>query len=110
MTDGHASNANASAAPAEGTLGRNAVFQKDLLEEVVPFVEATYRVKTDRLNRAIIGLSMGGGQSLGIGLNHLDKFAWVGGMSSSLRDPDQSIPGLLADPANVHRYRWCAHW
>lgn len=98
LTDGHASNPNASTNPNAGTLGRNAVFQKDLLEEVVPFVEANYRVKADRLNRAIIGLSMGGGQSLGIGLNHLDKFAWVGGMSSSLRDPDQSIPGLLADP------------
>lgn len=99
MTDGHASSpASPQFAATDGTNRRNAVFQQDLLEEVIPFVEANYRVKADRANRGIIGLSMGGGQSLSIGLNHLDLFAYVGGMSSSLRDPEATVPGLLADP------------
>jgi enterochelin esterase family protein len=41
-------------------------------------------VKTDAASRAIAGLSMGGGQSLTIGLNHLDQFAWVAGFSSAV--------------------------
>jgi S-formylglutathione hydrolase FrmB len=41
-------------------------------------------VKTDRENRAIAGLSMGGGQSLMIGLEHLDRFSYVAGFSSAL--------------------------
>jgi enterochelin esterase family protein len=103
MTDGHASAPNQSLSPATaGTINRNQVFQKDLLEEVIPFVEANYRVKADRTNRAIIGLSMGGGQSLSIGLNRLDLFAWVGGMSSSMRDAEATVPGFLGDPAGAN--------
>ena len=49
----------------------------------MPFVEANYRVKTDAASRAIVGLSMGGGQSLTVGLKHTDRFAWVGGFSSA---------------------------
>ena len=79
MMDGHA----AFATP--GGPGSNATaFERDLLEDVMPFVESTYRVKPDAGSRAIVGLSMGGGQSLTIGLNHLDRFAWIGGFSSSV--------------------------
>ena len=49
----------------------------DLLTDLIPFVEKTYLVKTDRESRAIAGLSMGGGQSLNFGLGNLDTFAWV---------------------------------
>ena len=67
----------------------------------MPFVEANYRVKTDAANRAIAGLSMGGGQSLTVGLNHLDKFAWVAGFSSSAPSRD-AIVSLLNDPAGAN--------
>lgn len=77
MMDGHA------AAPGERDANTGA-FERDLLEDVVPFVESTYRVKPDAGSRAIVGLSMGGGQSLTIGLSHLDRFAWIGGFSSSV--------------------------
>ena len=46
------------------------------------FDEKAYRVSTDRKNRAIAGLSMGGAESLYVGLNALDRFAWVGAFSS----------------------------
>src|SRR4051812_48803120 len=63
--------------------GAFAAFEKDLLEDLIPFVEKNYSVKADRESRAIAGLSMGGGQSLNFGLNNLDTFAWVGGFSSA---------------------------
>jgi enterochelin esterase family protein len=59
-------------------------FQRALLSEVLPQVESIYKVCRDRDSRAIAGLSMGGLQSLVIGLNHPDKFAWIGAFSSAL--------------------------
>lgn len=78
--------------------GRNTeVFSRDLLGDVMPFIETNYRVKTDRLNRAIAGLSMGGGQALAIGLNHPELFAWVGGMSSTINAPEQTFAAALGN-------------
>jgi enterochelin esterase-like enzyme len=68
-----------------------AAFEDDLLKDLVPFIELNYSVKANREYRAIGGLSMGGGQSLNIGLAHLDEFAWIGGFSSApnTRKPDE---------------------
>jgi enterochelin esterase-like enzyme len=57
-------------------------FRENLFQEVIPQVEQSYRVSADRKNRAIAGLSMGGAESLYIGLNAPDRFAWVGAFSS----------------------------
>jgi enterochelin esterase family protein len=81
---------------------------KELLGDVIPFVEKHYRVLTGSANRAITGLSMGGGQAFTIGLKHLDTFAWVGQFSSGLvSDADFSLekhlPGFLDNPAAVNR-------
>jgi enterochelin esterase-like enzyme len=73
------------------------VFEKDLLSDLIPFVEKKYPVYTDREHRALAGLSMGGGQSLNFGLGNLEKFAWVGGFSSA---PNTRLPEVLVpDPA-----------
>lgn len=74
-------------------------FEQDLLHDLIPFVEGAYPVKKDRENRALFGLSMGGGQALNFGLGHLDYFAWVGGFSSApnTKTPEQLIP----DPARA---------
>jgi enterochelin esterase-like enzyme len=58
-------------------------FEDDLIKDIIPFMESHYSVKSDRESRAIAGLSMGGGQSLNIGLANLDTFASVGGFSSA---------------------------
>lgn len=58
-------------------------FDKDLLGDLIPFIQLKYSVKPDRESRALAGLSMGGGQSLNFGLGNLDTFAWVGGFSSA---------------------------
>lgn len=60
-----------------------AAFEQDLLQDLIPFIEKSYSVKTDRESRALAGLSMGGGQALNFGLDHLETFAWVGGFSSA---------------------------
>jgi enterochelin esterase-like enzyme len=69
-----------------------AAFEKDLLGDLIPFIEKNYSVKADRQSRALAGLSMGGGQSLNFGLNNLDTFAWVGGFSSA---PNTRPPATL---------------
>jgi enterochelin esterase-like enzyme len=71
-------------------------FEKDLLTDLIPFVEAHYAVKSDREQRALFGLSMGGGQSLNFGLKNLDTFAWIGGFSSAPNTKPASQ--LVADP------------
>src|SRR4030042_10589 len=71
-----------------------ATFEKDLLNDLIPCIEKKYPVIKDRENRAIAGLSMGGGQSLNFGLGDLDVFAWVGGFSSApnTKPPEQLLP------------------
>jgi enterochelin esterase family protein len=58
-------------------------YTKSLLTEVMPVVEQTYNVAKNREQRAIAGLSMGGAEALFTGLNHLDKFAWIGSFSGA---------------------------
>jgi enterochelin esterase family protein len=59
-------------------------FNEDFLKDIVPHIEKTYRVHTDRQNRALAGLSMGGGQTLNIGVPNLEKFAYLGVYSSGV--------------------------
>lgn len=58
-------------------------FEKDLLHDLIPFIEKNYSVKEEQSNRALFGLSMGGGQALNFGLGNIDTFGWVGGFSSA---------------------------
>jgi enterochelin esterase-like enzyme len=101
-------------------------FDKDLIGDLIPFIEAKYSVVKDRESRALAGLSMGGGQSLNFGLGNLDTFAWVGGFSSApntkpgaelVPDPEKATKqlkllyvscgnkdGLIRISQNVHGY------
>ncbi|MBL9093302.1 MAG: hypothetical protein JNL96_18950 [Planctomycetaceae bacterium] len=72
------------------------LFERDLLDDVVPLIEANYRVRTDRASRAVAGLSMGGGLSLQVGLNHLDKFAWIASFSGAADGLDEPLAKLAA--------------
>jgi enterochelin esterase-like enzyme len=90
---------------AEGDIFRAAPafanFERDLLDDVIPTIEARYSVQADREHRALAGLSMGGGQSLNFGLAHLDTFAWVGSFSSA---PNTKAPEeLMPDPQAATR-------
>jgi len=76
--------------------GAFATFERDLLDDVIPAIQSRYSTFTNRENRALAGLSMGGGQTLNFGLGHLETFAWVGGFSSA---PNTKRPAeLVPDP------------
>lgn len=59
-------------------------FEPEFAADIMPQVEQRYRVYTDRAHRAIAGLSMGGAQTLNIGIPHLDEFAYLGVFSSGI--------------------------
>lgn len=71
-----------------------AIFEKDLINDLIPYIEKSYPVFADREHRAIAGLSMGGGQTLNFGLGNMDRFAWIGGFSSApnIKEPEKLLP------------------
>jgi enterochelin esterase-like enzyme len=101
MPNGRAQKDDRAGPNAMATAPAFAAFERDLLNDVIPAIQSRYSTHTNRENRALAGLSMGGGQSLNFGLGHLDTFAWVGGFSSApnTRRPEQLVP----DPAAAAR-------
>ncbi|MCR4602515.1 MAG: acetyl xylan esterase [Prevotella sp.] len=59
-------------------------FYPVLLNDLIPYIDANFRTKTDRDNRAMAGLSWGGHQTFDVVLNNLDKFAWLGTFSGAI--------------------------
>ena len=83
----------------------------EIRNELIPFLEGHYRVEPDASNRGIVGLSMGGGQSIGIGLRHLNLFQWVGGFSSAAPGGnlnDQFVELKNASPSDQPDLLWIA--
>jgi enterochelin esterase family protein len=73
------------------------LFIRTVIEEIIPAVERDYNVAKGRANRAVAGLSMGGQESLALGLTHPELFAWVGSMSAGLprsANFDALFPGV----------------
>jgi len=73
-------------------------FEDVLINDLIPYIEKTYSVATDRENRAIAGLSMGGGQTFNFGFTHLDKFAYIGPFSAApnTKQPTETIKDVAA--------------
>jgi enterochelin esterase-like enzyme len=82
-------------------------FERDLIDDLIPFIERTYPVHTDREDRAIAGLSMGGGQSLNFGLANLNEFAWIGAFSAA---PNTKRPELLVPFPDEARKKLTLLW
>ncbi|MCC6363252.1 MAG: esterase [Bryobacterales bacterium] len=82
MPDGHAVDPNSTDPSARRQ--NTAKFEEDLLGDVMPLVESTYRVASGSHNRALAGLSMGGGQTLAIGLTHSERFSFLGVFSAGV--------------------------
>ncbi len=84
-----------------------AVFERDLLDDVIPAIESRYSVDSSREMRGIAGLSMGGGQSFNFGLGNLDTFAWIGPFSAApnTKSPEELIPDVDAAKASI-RLLW----
>jgi enterochelin esterase-like enzyme len=80
-------------------------FATDLVKNVIPYIEKSYRAVPGRDNRAIGGFSRGGGQTLRTAFSNMDKFAWVCAYSSYL-SPDEmerSYPAIVSNPSNTNR-------
>src|SRR5665213_1072725 len=84
-----------------------ATFEKDLLNDLIPFIESKYSVYTDKDHRAIAGLSMGGGQSLNFGFGNLDVFSWVGSFSAA---PNTKTPEALVPDADAVKNKLKLIW
>jgi enterochelin esterase-like enzyme len=80
------------------------LFELDLMNDLIPFVENNYRVLVDRENRAIGGFSRGGGQSLRIGLGNLDQFSWLCIYSSFLTREqfEKDYNHVYSDPSKTN--------
>ncbi len=85
--------------------GDAALYERDLLEDIIPMIDRTYRTIADRRHRAIVGFSMGGGQAGRIGLRHLETFSQVGIMSAGMAGGPGTEPlaTLAADPAKTNK-------
>ncbi len=88
-------------------------FEDDLIKDIIPLIESKYSVFTDKEHRALAGLSMGGGQTLNIGLVHPETFAYVGGFSSAPNTREfggMSADKLLPDPETAKKLKllWLA--
>ncbi len=79
-------------------------FEDYLLKDVMPMVESKYRTLAGSRHRAIVGLSMGGGQSLTVGFNHLDMFDAIGAFSAAVpNDFESQFADIIAAPNNVNQ-------
>jgi enterochelin esterase-like enzyme len=86
--------------------GRSAV-ETELVTDIIPSVEKSYRALTSRDDRAIAGLSMGGDQSFVTALRHPELFAWVGEFSGAFIsdagfDLNTSTPAFLPDATRMN--------
>ncbi len=79
-------------------------FDDYLVKDIMRIVEDKYRIKPDRDHRSIAGLSMGGGQSLEVGLNHLELFSSIGNFSGAVHRTDmvEKYP-VLKDAKSLNR-------
>lgn len=94
--------------PSGGAFGgddfsRFAKFEDVLINDLIPYIDETYPVNSDRTMRAIAGLSMGGGQTYNFGFPHIDKFAYIGSFSAApnTQQPSQTIKDVEAVKRDV---------
>ena len=89
----------------QGFSDYGASFYKVMMNDLIPFVDTTFRTLTDRDNRAMAGLSWGGHQTFDLVLNHLDTFAWMGAFSGAIfgLDLKTAYNGVFTRPDEFNR-------
>ncbi len=102
MPDAHALPPGASGFEDYGP-ANSAALCNELIQDIIPLVEASYRVDARPRGRAFAGLSMGGHHALTVALNHHDRFHWVGAFSSA-PPPTRSIQSGLDAATAVNRH------
>ena len=90
-------------APRDHKPSNTELFERYLFEDVMPLIESRFRVEKGAKNRAIVGLSMGGGQALTIGFNRMEEFSAVGALSAAVpQDFEQLFAERLANPKKIN--------
>jgi enterochelin esterase family protein len=79
------------------------LFGKDLLEDVIPYVEKSFRALPGADNRALGGLSMGGGQTAAIGFSHPDLFHYIVIMSAGSGNAAETYPDFFNNAAATNK-------
>lgn len=94
-------------------LRNNELYEKDFREDLLPFIEQNYHVRSDANGRSIVGLSMGGGHALDTGLRNIDLFSSIGAFSAATPQLETeklstTYPALSGDnpSANSLRNLW----
>jgi len=75
-------------------------FETDLYQVIIPTVQEHYRVSPDARQHAMAGLSMGGFQTLYVGMKHLDQLAYLGVFSAGIREGYGETYGAYLAQAN----------
>ncbi len=80
-------------------------FTKDVINDIIPFIESNYPVLTDSKNRAVAGFSVGGGQTLNIGLTNTDKFAYICSYApfTSTEEFEKNFTNWTPDPEKMNK-------
>ncbi len=89
----------------QGMSDYGATFYPVLLNDLIPYIDANFRTKSDRENRAMAGLSWGGHQTFDIVLQNLDKFAWLGTFSGAIfgLDVKTAYNGVFANATEFNK-------
>lgn len=78
---------------------------RELIEDLIPYMKQHYRVRDDADSRAVVGLSQGGYQALVSGLTHLGTFGWIANFSgvSTTTVPNKAVEAALAEPEKINK-------
>jgi len=95
--------APAPAGPGAAQTGTLQPFSRDLLEDVMPMIESTYKVSKKADDRAIAGLSMGGGQTVNVAFNKPELFRYVGLMSPAVNAGMEAQYAVFKDAAKLNQ-------
>jgi len=89
----------------EEAVARSKTFERDLVDNLIPYIEKNYRVIANSKNRAIGGFSRGGGQTLRTGFGNLDKFAWICCYSAYLTNTEleRDFKGIVENPKRTNK-------
>lgn len=103
MDKGYATKPGEVAASGQGRTTPSTTLEEVVINELIPMIDSNFRTLADRKNRAMAGLSMGGGITMRITMNNLDKFAYIGGFSGGSRinegeDVKTMYKGAMTDP------------
>lgn len=89
----------------QGFSDYGASFYPVLINDLIPYIDANFRTKTDRDNRAMAGLSWGGHQTFDVVLNHIDKFSYMGAFSGAIfgLDVKTAYNGIFTRPEEFNK-------